>query len=526
MDSLCNTIILFSMYAEIHSSFPPIPNTLNNKLPEIIADIPVRIDKDKKIPVLVLIKDAHLYPVELEKIEAVIFKNDKKISKNTLFKENLKISKKLWYEVLYLENDVRGFVEIDIIFSLKDKKGQIKITNDSYRLSRKEHLKVYVSSESLPDSDRILYGDIHYHSFYTEDVIEFGAPLEAAADMAKAMGLSYFAVTDHSYDLDDSLTGSDKNDESLHKWKKFLENCEELNKREIMVIPGIEVSAGNTKGKNVHFLVLNPQKFHHGSGDSSNERLKNKPDNWVKEILKNHCEKEIYIAAHPFCKVSFLEKLFLRRGQWEIDDFNEDKITGLQIFVGSFDKHIKESLRKWIYLLLNGHRLFIYAGNDAHGSFNRNIEIKIPFISLNISKNRIFGYMKTGVYIEKGAEINELLGQLKKGSCFVTSGPSIFYYLYSDTQKYMPGSTIINENVNIYIDVKSINEYGKLEEVTLIIGDLIKKIEIEYKYTLSEMTFNYDGNLPIDNLPPEYYIRIECSSENGFAYSNPVWVKT
>ena len=526
MDCFYNSIILFSLYAEIHSSLPPIPNTLNNKIPEIIADIPIRINKDEKIPVLVLIKDAHMYPVELEQIEAVIFQNEIKIKSDILFSEYQEISEKLWYRIFYIESDLKGNMDIDIIFSLKNEKGQFKITNDSYKFSKKERLNVFVSSDSLPDSDRIIYGDIHYHSFYTEDVIEFGAPINAASAMAKSMGLSFFAVTDHSYDLDDSIENPGENDTGLSKWKNFLDECREENKKGIAVIPGIEVSAGNSKNKNVHFLVLNPQKFHHGSGDSSDIRLKTSPDNWIREIVKNSDKDELYIAAHPFCKVPFLEKLFLRRGQWDTDDLIDEKIIGLQIFDGIFDKYLKESLKKWIYLLLNGHRKFIYAGNDAHGNFNRHIQIKVPFISLKQSSDRVFGFMKTGIYAEKGIVIEDLLHYLKYGRCFVTSGPSIFFYLYSDNQKYMPGDEALNTNLKIHIDVKSIKEYGKLKELNLILGDLKVRSEIEYKFTVNYLVFSYEGNLPFDKLPSEYYVRIECKTENSFAYSNPVWVKS
>ncbi|MCH6560272.1 hypothetical protein IH799_07965, partial [candidate division KSB1 bacterium] len=60
--------ILFLLYAETHYSFKGIYSRLKKMEPEIIADVPHRIKRGHPIPVLLLIKDAHQYPIELNSI--------------------------------------------------------------------------------------------------------------------------------------------------------------------------------------------------------------------------------------------------------------------------------------------------------------------------------------------------------------------------------------------------------------------------------------------------------------------------
>ena len=59
---------LFFLYTEIHYRFPFIFSRYFKKEPEILADIPHRINPSMKIPVMLLIKDADKYPVELNNI--------------------------------------------------------------------------------------------------------------------------------------------------------------------------------------------------------------------------------------------------------------------------------------------------------------------------------------------------------------------------------------------------------------------------------------------------------------------------
>jgi len=354
--------------------------------------------------------------------------------------------------------------------------------------------------------------------------VEFGAPIEGMARMAKATGLSFIAVTDHSYDLDDGLTPPSKQDPDLQKWKSFLNECSALETKGMTVVPGIEVSAGSAKGKNVHLLILNPQGFHRGRGDSGDVWFKTRPDDSVAEILGRLDPRELAIAAHPFQKVRFLEKCLLRRGNWELEDVGRAGLAGLQIFNGLIDADFRKSLKRWAGILLRGQKKFIYAGNDAHGSFNRSIQIKIPHLRLRESREQIFGFMKTGIYADETLDGAGLLSRLRDGRCFATTGPSIFFYLHDARRRYFSGDEAAGRSLALSLEMKSIPEFGKLTSAAIILGDLVTRTEREYAFKIHDYEFSFQGEPPFGEWPRRGYVRIVGETERGIAISNPIWV--
>jgi len=524
MENIFNTVFLFSLYAEIHSNLPFIPNILNNKIPEIIADAPIRINKNCKLPVLILVKDADKYPFELLEINAEITKNGSLSEKLNFFKGREKVVQKVWYELFYIDTEIKGKIYLDVLFKIRIKNKTIEFKNNSYRFSKKKSLEIYISENDLPDSKRIIYGDIHTHSIYTDDVSEFGAPLKAIFSTSQAIGLSFICITDHSYDLDDCIDNCLKNNPNLPKWNTFLKESKSLNNSCFTLISGIEVSVGNYRNKNVHLLIINPKKFYPGSGDSAEIWFKNKPDNNLKDILFTIDNSELAIAAHPFDMIPFLQRLLLKRDRWHLKDFEFHNLNCLQILNGINNRNFKNSLKKWTKLLLKNKKLFICAGNDSHGNFNRFIQIGLPFIKLKENKNQLLGKMKTGIFSDKLLKTEQLIDKLKNGKCFITSGPSIYFYLYNDEKKLFSGDSGSMNNPKIFAEFNSIKEFGKIDKISIILGDLIKKKEVPYIEKVENFNALYDGILPFSDLPDKFYIRTECKTKYGFAYSNPVWI--
>jgi hypothetical protein len=64
--------LLFFLYAETHYHFRFAPSLLYRRRPEIIADAPHRLEPGKALPVLLIIKDAHRFPVALQQVRAEI----------------------------------------------------------------------------------------------------------------------------------------------------------------------------------------------------------------------------------------------------------------------------------------------------------------------------------------------------------------------------------------------------------------------------------------------------------------------
>ena len=147
------------------------------------------------------------------------------------------------------------------------------------------------------------------------------------------MGLSWLFVTDHSYDLDDSLTSCTKNDADLPIWNQMQKDVKEYDSNELRIIPGEEVSIGNSKGENVHMLAINHNEFIDGYGDSAEKWFRNKPQHFLNEINKLHKDSNLFIAAHPIEKIPFMQKLTLRRGNWSDEDYQNSGIKFLVIYL-------------------------------------------------------------------------------------------------------------------------------------------------------------------------------------------------
>ena len=57
------------LYVEMHYRWWPLPSRYFRKEPEILADAPHRVEPGVPIPLLLLVKDAHRYPVYLDHVE-------------------------------------------------------------------------------------------------------------------------------------------------------------------------------------------------------------------------------------------------------------------------------------------------------------------------------------------------------------------------------------------------------------------------------------------------------------------------
>ena len=99
----------------------------------------------------------------------------------------------------------------------------------NYPLSSHKRFTTYISEYSFPNNGNVLYGDLHYHTNLTDDMVEFGAPLRSTKIAAQSMGLDFFCNTDHSYDLDDKYGSWIENDPHLKKWNDSRREINNLN---------------------------------------------------------------------------------------------------------------------------------------------------------------------------------------------------------------------------------------------------------------------------------------------------------
>jgi hypothetical protein len=279
-------------------------------------------------------------------------------------------------------------------------------------------LRFKVLNEALPIAPGYAAGEMHCHTHYSADHVEYGATPEVLQLAAKAVGLDFVSCTDHAYDF--AFTQEDFTKEADSPVPRFQKLREEIAKLpttdengncQPLLIAGEEVSVGNSKGENVHMTVLGPEGYLPGLGDCGRYWLENRPTRSIKQILnmtEAHC-----FAAHPFQQMGLLEKFVFRRGYWKPEDLNIAKkskekntdkasqkthsVRGIQFWNGIRDEGFKLGREFWINELGKGNYLLPIGGNDAHGDLNGMTAVNLPLISLKYTKAHTFGNVRTVV---------------------------------------------------------------------------------------------------------------------------------
>ncbi len=516
----------FILYSEMHHRFKFAGSRYFKDEPEIIADIPFRTNSNQKIPILLLVKDSDQYPIHLVKVTFEI----KNILSHTIdFNEDIKSH--WWYKTINIENVEEGFHEIDVVFYYQVNGVNKKCTNHNLNINNSLPLHLNITSKPYPRIKNLIYGDLHYHTNITEDMVEFGAPIESTHSTLKALELDFVCNTDHSYDCDDKIGSWAETDPHLTKWKDSRELISRINDKDRFVnfiLPSEELSLHNKDGYIIHALILNNDRFLPGQGDGAEIPFNFACEYSTENVGLALSEKALCIAAHPSCPVPLMHKFFFKRGKWEFDDLTQNHVSGMQIFNGELDEGFYLGIKQWIKLLLNGFKKYIYAGNDAHGNFNKFRQIRLPMISINEKDAQILGEHRSGIILTEKFEnkIDDTIFSLKNGHCFVTNGPLLILNYIEDcgTIKLMGESTNCNKGVlklTFKTDI-SLSENGEIKIIHGIVNSqesVVETINIDKE----EMGLNLDIKVKRDS-----YYRCEYwgKSYRGkrVAMTNPIWI--
>ena len=523
-------------YAEIHFRLQLLPSRLYQRWPEVLADVPHRLEPDKPLPVLLLVKDSHRFPVRLEKAVLTVSDRNSEVGTRELLASPVPLRQPWWEKLLFIPLPDSAAGELFISVSLQVSKGKRVrlVRNDNYPHLSHRPFRIYRAAEPMPRFPGQFAGDLHTHSRYTSDQVEFGASLRAIRAMAWALGLDFVAITDHSYDLDDHHDNFLRNSKKLEKWRAFQAEIEQLNREagaagKPLLIPGEEVSARNSGGKTVHFLVLNSEQFFPGSGDGAERFFHSRSEMSVQEILARLPDSALAAAAHPGVLAPPLETALLNRGQWTEKDLSHFRLDGLQAVNGIADASLHRGLQLWISRLLRGQHVFLYAGNDAHGNFGRYRQIKLPFWSMAEHQHHLFGKMRTVLLARKAPRHpDEAIALLRNGKCYVTSGPAIRFTVKNQSGKTaVPGERISGRHLTLLLAAKSSGELGPLREIRFFWGDLQLRRETEIQCSRPKLVYQTEIRLPFSPRAAGY-LRVEVRSggekQDFFAFSNPVWI--
>lgn len=523
-----NFIPLLLLYPEIHYHIGFLYPLYYRRVPEIIADLPIRIEiqKNPSIPLLIIVKDAHRFPVTLNKIYVSI--ESKQLNMQKTIDLNHHIEKRYFSQIISLpfpQIDFSQPADITVTFYITRKQdGKNFIFQNDNLPGIHTRLRTFLSIEPLPGEPHWHAGETHYHSFFTEDQVEFGADIDAAVHLAKRMGLQWLLVADHSYDLDDSEENFLTNDPLFPKWQKIKRHVKTIQKMEkFPVIWGEEVSCGNKKNKNIHLLVINNEQFIEGKGDSAEHWFHNTPTLSLAEVMTKIEQGAIVIGAHTADDHQDpISTILLKRGVWSEEDITNTNITYIQILNEDTPRKIESAKKSWISLLLKGYKAFALAGNDAHGYFNLTRKIGIPFLNLTKSQKQIFGNLKTFIKADALLTGENFVDEFKKNRIIISNGPFARFMI----NEYEIGSTIYakeNDELKVEIYACSSEEFGLLKSIKLISGKKEDQNEmVEKEWQIMHYKFSQTSHL---HWKGQNYFRIEAlTDKKKFCLTNPIWV--
>ena len=230
------------LYAEMHFTLRGF-SLIHRKWPEIIADAPFRVEPGTDIPVLLLAKDAQRFPTIIDYVHAVVRYPDGTEEMHSLVEKDILLNEPWWTAIHRIKprEGFHGNLSVDVQFHVhrEDNVRMRVFHNDNYGGTSHRPLHVHVAEEPYPRFNGWAMGDLHYHSRLTSGQTEFGAPIKDTAVIAKAQGLDFSAVTDHSYDLDDLENDYLHNDPDLAKWKFLQESVETIREEDLCLLsPG------------------------------------------------------------------------------------------------------------------------------------------------------------------------------------------------------------------------------------------------------------------------------------------------
>ncbi len=445
-------------YAETHFKFRLPWSLLYRPWPEILADAPFQFVPGEEPTLWIVVRDAHRFPTLIEKMEIQMAGAESKT-----IDLQIRATEQFGFYPVKIGTLAPGRYEICCRFFARRLDPASGSTTDNvktfnrwnYPGLRPAPLKFHVLAENPPKAPGYAAGETHCHTHYSADHVEHGAAPKVLQQAAKAVGLDFVSCTDHAYDFAYTTEDYTKEAESpMPRFQKLRDEIRQLNGNSSMpfMIAGEEVSAGNSKGENVHVTVLGPETYLPGLGDCGRNWLENRPTLRIPKLMEMttaHC-----FAAHPFQQMGLLEKWIFRRGYWKSKDLNLDAshtIRGIQFWNGSRDEGFKLGREFWIEQLGKGNYLLPIGGNDAHGDLNDTTAVSTPLFSLKHSQSHIFGKVRTVVKLDERRNIRHSglcpvvdvipYGETKDervsldtlnaafagDNCYITDGPALWW---------------------------------------------------------------------------------------------------
>ena len=503
-------------YAETHFKFRLPWSLLYRPWPEIIVDAPFQFIPGEEPTLWIVVRDAHRFPTLIEKAEI----NGKN------FDLNIQAEEQFSFYPIKLGHLEAGVHELNCRIYAKrtsedGKSCATKIFNRwNYPGLKPKPLKIHVLAEQPPKAPGFVAGEMHCHTRFSCDHVEHGASPAVLQQAAKAVGLDFVSCTDHAYDF--AFTEEDYTKEAPSPAPRFQALRDEIASLPAgegmpLLLAGEEVSAGNSKGENVHMLAFAPDSYLPGLGDCGRNWLENKPTFKIPKLLEMteaHC-----FAAHPMQPMGLLEKFIFRRGYWSHKDLNLEarhKIRGIQFWNGIRDEGFKLGRQWWIEELGKGNYLLPIGGNDAHGDLNDTTSVATPLFTLRHTRDHIFGKVRTVVKEDPRSEPGMTKTQLTRealnaafagDNCYITDGPALWW-----ERAEIHGSKGIIFHARNTADFGGGFRYIRIFGRRYLSNGKLSPNEEICKESLVAARANSDIEVYFDNFA---YLRAECETATG-----------
>ena len=517
-------------YAETHFKFRLPWSLLYRPWPEIIFDMPFQAVPGVEPTMWIVVRDADRFAVTLESAEIEIRGSETAgnegagtFSEKRTVALDIDANKSFAFYPIPLAGLKPGkYTIFPKVTAVKKnakegaKNARRTFTRWSLPGLKPQPLKLHVLAEQPPKAPGYAAGEMHCHTHYSRDHVEFGATPAVLQQAAASVGLDFACCTDHAYDF--AFTDEDYTKEARSPAPRFQALRDEIatlpsGDGHPLLLAGEEVSAGNSKGENVHVTVFAPDAYLPGLGDCGRYWLENKPTRSIAQILQDttaHC-----FAAHPFQQMGIVEKFVFRRGYWTQKDLHTDKphaIRGLQFWNGVRDEGFKLGREFWIEQLGKGNYLLPIGGNDAHGDLNDTTAVSTPLVSLKHSRDHVFGKVRTVVKIDPTTSsselsLNALNAALAGDNCYITDGPALWWERAE-----------VHGVKSVVFHARNTKDFGEGFRYIRIFGrrylsngKLAKEEELRME-SLVAAPAKTDIPVSIDNFA---YLRAECESATG-----------
>ena len=502
-------------YAETHYKFRLPWSPLHRRQPELIADLPHALAPGEPCPLFLVARHADLYPVRLRGLSCDVRRADAEgssggpVSSTAVERDDLLDRPFHFLEFALDVPDEPGEYAVNVRIDWTARNGRsFSALNANWPAIGPFPLRVARLGSPSPVPPEFKGGDIHVHTAYTSDPVEFGASPAVLQRAAKAMGMDWFACADHSYDFSWSSADTREPCDPREKRRALLAEIDALPEGPL-ALPGEEVSCGNVFGQNVHMLVLGNEEHIEGLGDSGRRWFKNRPDLSVAEAVERAAGLPCF-AAHPRARAGAAERLVFRRGVWHPEDLVAG-IRGLQFWNGAQGVDFVNGRAFWIRRLMQGQRLLPAGGTDAHGDLNRSTGVKTPLVSLWANRDHLFGAVRTWVPLPEKWGRKELVEALNGDRAVVGDGPWI------SLEREPSGA--------VRVRAASSDDYGDVARIVVFAGLKGAIAEMAKSVDAPEGGFGLQAEMRVELPAQAMHVRAELRTSRGRrAISSALWL--